>query len=58
MVLFLTRRREAAKVKEKRLLIRVGAVTFKQGIGRIVNNHNTFAPSRLRVNQKKLQVEQ
>ena len=33
------------------LLINYGASTFKQGIKRIVNNHQDFASSRLRVNQ-------
>lgn len=31
------------------LLINFGAATFKQGCKRIVNNHQDFAPSRLRV---------
>ena len=34
------------------LLINFGAPTFKEGIKRIVNNHENFASSRLRVNQK------
>ena len=33
------------------LMINFGAVTFKQGIKRIVNRHQNFASSRLRVNQ-------
>lgn len=33
------------------LLINFGAATFKEGIRRIVNNHQNFASSRLRVNQ-------
>lgn len=33
------------------LLINFGAATFKEGIKRIVNNHQDFASSRLRVNQ-------
>ena len=33
------------------LLTNFGANTFKQGIQRIVNNHQNFASSRLRVNQ-------
>jgi iron complex transport system substrate-binding protein len=33
------------------LLINFGAATFKEGIRRIVNNHSSFATSRLRVNQ-------
>ncbi len=33
------------------LLINFGAATFKEGIKRIVNNHQSFASSRLRVNQ-------
>jgi GxxExxY protein len=33
------------------LLINFGAVTFKEGIKRIVNNHQDFASSRLRVNK-------
>jgi GxxExxY protein len=33
------------------LLINFGASTFKEGIRRIVNNHQDFASSRLRVNQ-------
>ena len=32
------------------LLINFGAPTFKQGVRRIVNNHQDFASSRLRVN--------
>lgn len=35
------------------LLINFGAATFKEGIKRIVNNHEIFAPSHLRVNQSK-----
>ncbi len=34
------------------LLINYGAPTFKEGIHRIVNEHQNFAASRLRVNQK------
>ncbi len=34
------------------LLINFGAATFKDGIKRIVNNHTSFASSRLRVNQE------
>ncbi len=33
------------------LLINYGAPTFKEGCKRIVNNHSSFASSRLRVNQ-------
>lgn len=33
------------------LLINFGAATFKDGVKRIVNNHTSFASSRLRVNQ-------
>ncbi len=33
------------------LLINFGANTFKEGIKRVVNNHQNFASSRLRVNQ-------
>lgn len=33
------------------LLINFGAATFKEGVKRIVNNHQNFASSRLRVNQ-------
>jgi GxxExxY protein len=33
------------------LLINFGAPTFKEGIRRIVNGHDDFASSRLRVNQ-------
>jgi iron complex transport system substrate-binding protein len=36
------------------LLINFGAPTFKAGVKRIVNNHQTFATSRLRVNQNVL----
>ena len=36
------------------LLINYGASTFKEGIQRVVNNHQDFASSRLRVNQKNL----
>jgi len=39
------------------LLINFGAATFKEGIKRIVNNHNNFASSRLRVNQRDLELE-
>ena len=35
------------------LLINFGAETFKQGVKRVVNNHQNFASSRLRVNQLK-----
>ena len=34
------------------LLINFGAATFKDGVKRIVNNHQNFASSRLRVNQE------
>ena len=34
------------------LLIKFGAATFKEGVKRIVNNYQTLASSRLRVNQK------
>ncbi|TRZ69269.1 MAG: hypothetical protein D4Q77_00110 [Methanothrix sp.] len=34
------------------LLINFGAATFKEGIRRVVNNHQDFAPSRLRVSMK------
>lgn len=34
------------------LLMNFGAATFKEGVKRIVNNHQDFASSRLRVNQK------
>ena len=34
------------------LLINFGAATFKEGVKRIVNNHQDFASSRLRVNQQ------
>jgi hypothetical protein len=49
--------REAAKNAkgwdlEVGLLIHFGAATFKEGIKRIVNNHTSFASSRLRVNQE------
>ncbi len=33
------------------LLINFGAATFKEGCKRVVNNHTSFASSRLRVNQ-------
>ncbi len=33
------------------LLINFGAPTFKEGVKRIVNNHQNFASSRLRVNR-------
>lgn len=33
------------------LLINFGAATFKEGVKRIVNDHQDFASSRLRVNQ-------
>lgn len=36
------------------LLINFGAPTFKEGIKRVVNRHNDFASSRLRVNQVNL----
>jgi len=35
------------------LLINFGAATFKEGVRRIVNNHDDIAASQLRVNQKK-----
>lgn len=34
------------------LLLNFGAATFKEGCKRIANNHQDFASSRLRVNQK------
>lgn len=34
------------------LLINFGAATFKEGVKRIVNQHQHFATSRLRVNQR------
>lgn len=34
------------------LLIKFGSATFKDGVKRIVNNHTSFASSRLRVNQE------
>ena len=34
------------------LLINFGAATFKEGIRRVVNKHQDFASSRLRVSQK------
>ena len=34
------------------LLINFGAATIKEGIKRISNNHQNFASSRLRVNQR------
>ena len=34
------------------LLINFDAATFKEGIRRVVNNHQAFASSRLRVNKK------
>ncbi len=34
------------------LPINFGAATFKEGIRRVVNKHQDFAPSRLRVSQK------
>ena len=39
------------------LLINFGATTFKEGVKRIVNNHKNFASSRLRVNQRDLEME-
>lgn len=39
------------------LLMNFGAPTFQQGCKRIVNNHNDFASSRLRVNQVKTNKE-
>jgi len=33
------------------LLINFGSATFREGVKRIVNNHTSFASSRLRVNQ-------
>jgi len=33
------------------LVINFGAATFKEGVQRVVNNHQDFASSRLRVNQ-------
>lgn len=35
------------------LLINFGSATFKEGCKRVVNNHQSFASSRLRVNQDK-----
>ncbi len=35
------------------LLINFGSATFKEGVKRIVNNHQDFASSRLRVNQNR-----
>jgi len=34
------------------LLINFGAATFKEGVRRVVNDHQDFASSRLRVNQQ------
>jgi GxxExxY protein len=34
------------------LLMNFGGETFREGLKRIVNNHDPFAPSRLRVNKK------
>jgi iron complex transport system substrate-binding protein len=39
------------------LLINFGAATFKEGIKRIVNRHENFAASRLRVNQNEEPTE-
>ena len=39
------------------LLINFGSATFKEGIRRIVNNHQDFASSRLRVNQPQRDAE-
>lgn len=39
------------------LLINFGASSFKQGIKRIVNNHQDFAASRLRVNQNSADLQ-
>jgi len=36
------------------LLLNFGGETFREGIKRVVNNHTSFAPSRLRVNQPSL----
>ena len=33
------------------LLMNFGGETFREGLKRVVNNHDPFAPSRLRVNQ-------
>lgn len=33
------------------LLMNFGGETFREGLRRVVNNHTSFAPSRLRVNQ-------
>lgn len=38
------------------LLINFGSATFKDGIKRVVNNHQDFASSRLRVNQSQEQT--
>ncbi len=35
------------------LLINFGATTFKEGVQRVVNNHQNFASSRLRMNQNR-----
>lgn len=36
------------------LLMNFGGETFREGLKRVVNNHDPFAPSRLRVNQSAL----
>jgi GxxExxY protein len=36
------------------LLMNFGGETFREGLKRVVNNHDPFAPSRLRVNQPAL----
>ncbi len=40
------------------LLINFGAPTFKEGVKRIVNRHDSFASSRLRVNQKHIMQDE
>jgi GxxExxY protein len=39
------------------LLINFGAPTFKEGVRRVVNNHQDFASSRLRVNKNVTAIE-
>lgn len=39
------------------LLMNFGGETFREGLKRVVNNHSSFAPSRLRVNQSDLIAE-
>lgn len=38
------------------LLMNFGCQTFREGVKRVVNGHNDFAPSRLRVNQTGAEV--